>query len=111
MLCSTTSINRRRAMPIRPLWRRAVVPAALAVLLLTSCAGSSSPSTIERSKRPYEPRIRPADLGGVVVNTEGSWEAGVDGAKAGIIMKARPRFGVAYRQEYYRGHAEDSRRC
>jgi hypothetical protein len=44
---------------------------------------------------------------GVVVNTEGSWEAGVDGAKAGIIMKARPRSGVAYRQEYYRGHAED----
>ena len=44
---------------------------------------------------------------GVIVSTEGSWEAGVDGAKAGIIMKARPRAGVAYRQEYYRGHAED----
>jgi hypothetical protein len=44
---------------------------------------------------------------GVVLSGEGSWEAGVDGAKAGIIMKARPRAGVAYRQEYYRGHAED----
>jgi hypothetical protein len=44
---------------------------------------------------------------GVVVSTEGSWEAGVDGAKAGIIMNARPSAGVAYRQEYYRGHAED----
>jgi hypothetical protein len=37
----------------------------------------------------------------------GSWEAGVDGALPGIIMKADPRVGDAYRQEYYRGHAED----
>jgi hypothetical protein len=180
-------------MLIRPFWRHAVVPAVLAALLLTGCVGSSSTSTIERSKRPYEPRIRPADFGGpvdnpyfplvpgsrwiydgtqgngtertvvevtrdtkailgvttvvvhdtvstagavkedtfdwyaqdrkgnvwyfgedtkeyesgVVINTEGSWEAGVDGAKAGIIMKARPRSGAAYRQEHYRGHAED----
>jgi hypothetical protein len=180
-------------MQIRRLWRYAVVPAVLAALLVTGCAGSSSTSTTKRSKRPYEPRIRPADFGGpvdnpyfplvpgsrwiyegtqgngtertvvevtrdtkailgvttvvvhdtvstagtvkedtfdwyaqdrkgnvwyfgedtkeyengAVVNTEGSWEAGVDGAKAGIIMKARPRPGVAYRQEYYRGHAED----
>ena len=174
-------------------WRGAVLPAALTALLLTGCAGDSSDSTSERSKRPYEPRVRAADFGGpvdnayfplvpgsrwiyegtqkggtertvvevtrdtkailgvetvvvhdtvstagavtedtfdwyaqdrkgnvwyfgedtkeyengVVVNTEGSWEAGVDGAKAGVIMKASPRPGVAYRQEYYRGHAED----
>jgi hypothetical protein len=37
----------------------------------------------------------------------GSWEAGVDGALPGIIMKANPRVGDAYRQEYYRGEAED----
>jgi hypothetical protein len=37
----------------------------------------------------------------------GSWEAGVDGALPGIIMKADPRPGDAYRQEFYRGHAED----
>ena len=37
----------------------------------------------------------------------GSWEAGVDGALPGIIMKAAPRVGDAYRQEYYRGEAED----
>jgi hypothetical protein len=37
----------------------------------------------------------------------GSWEAGVDGALPGIIMKADPRVGDAYRQEFYRGHAED----
>jgi hypothetical protein len=44
---------------------------------------------------------------GRVVSTEGSWEAGVDGARAGIIMPARPRVGMRYRQEYYAGHAED----
>jgi len=179
-------LTRRRGRP-------AAVVAALAALLLTSCGGDSSTPATERSKRAYEPRIRPADFGGpvdnpyfplvpgsrwiydgtqkdgserttvevtpdtkailgvsavvvhdtvstagavkedtfdwyaqdrkgnvwyfgedtkeyengVVVNTEGSWEAGVDGAKAGIIMKVRPRPGVAYRQEYYRDHAED----
>ena len=39
--------------------------------------------------------------------TEGSFEAGVDGAQAGIIMPAKPRPGQRYRQEYYKGHAED----
>jgi hypothetical protein len=38
---------------------------------------------------------------------EGSWEAGVDGALAGIIMPADPRVGQTYREEYYKGHAED----
>ena len=173
--------------------RHAAALAALAALTFTSCGGGSSTPATERSKRAYEPRIRPADFGGpvdnpyfplvpgsrwiyegtqkagtertvvevtrdtkailgvttvvvhdtvstagavkedtfdwyaqdrkgnvwyfgedtkeyengVVVNTEGSWEAGVDGAKAGIIMKARPGSGAAYRQEHYRGHAED----
>lgn len=41
------------------------------------------------------------------VSTEGSWEAGVNGAEAGIIMKANPAVGDSYRQEYYKGHAED----
>jgi hypothetical protein len=40
-------------------------------------------------------------------STAGSWEAGVDGALPGIVMKADPRVGDAYRQELYRGHAED----
>lgn len=44
---------------------------------------------------------------GEVVSTEGSWEAGVDGAQAGIIMPADPQIGVEYRQEYYAGEAED----
>ena len=44
---------------------------------------------------------------GRVVSTEGSWEAGVDGAEPGVIVPARPRPGLRYRQEYYRRHAED----
>jgi hypothetical protein len=43
-------------------------------------------------------------------STEGSFEAGVDGAQAGIAMPARPRPGLRYRQEYYKGHAEDKAR-
>jgi hypothetical protein len=40
-------------------------------------------------------------------STEGSWEAGVDGALPGIIMPADPQVGMTYREEYYKGHAED----
>jgi hypothetical protein len=47
------------------------------------------------------------DAQGHVESTEGSWEAGVDGAEAGIIMEANPQPADGYRQEYYRGHAED----
>ena len=42
-----------------------------------------------------------------VVSTEGSWQAGVDGAEAGVVMPAEPEVGQAYRQEYYAGEAED----
>lgn len=44
---------------------------------------------------------------GVVVSTEGSWEAGVHGAKPGIVMMGYPAVGEVYRQEYYKGEAED----
>jgi len=47
---------------------------------------------------------------GKVVSREGSFEAGVDGAEAGVIMPARPRAGLRYRQEHYAGHAEDRAR-
>src|SRR5215210_4264756 len=47
---------------------------------------------------------------GKVVSTKGSWEAGVDGAKPGIIMQADPKVGQSYRQEYYKGEAEDMAR-
>ncbi|HLZ38260.1 MAG TPA: hypothetical protein VKP64_11030 [Mycobacteriales bacterium] len=42
-----------------------------------------------------------------LVSAKGSWEAGRDGAEPGIAMKAHPRVGDRYRQEYYRGVAED----
>jgi hypothetical protein len=44
---------------------------------------------------------------GRVVTRAGSFEAGVDGAQAGVVMPARPRPGLSYRQEYYAGQAED----
>ena len=47
------------------------------------------------------------DEDGNVISTEGSWEAGVDGAEAGIIMLANPDKGDRYRQEFYEGVAED----
>jgi hypothetical protein len=46
-------------------------------------------------------------VNGTWVRSGGSWQAGVDGATAGIIMEAHPRRGDIYRQEYYAGHAED----
>jgi hypothetical protein len=47
---------------------------------------------------------------GKVVSTKGSWEAGVDGAKPGIIMQAHPKVGQSYHQEYYPGEAMDMAR-
>jgi hypothetical protein len=44
---------------------------------------------------------------GRVVSREGSWQAGVRGARAGIFMPGRPRVGESHRQEYWKGHAED----
>jgi hypothetical protein len=41
------------------------------------------------------------------VSSAGSWEAGVGGARPGILMPADPEVGRAYRQEYYEGEAED----
>ena len=50
-----------------------------------------------------------AELGahGRVTSREGSWQSGVDGAKAGIYMPAHPRVGQSARQELYVGHADD----
>jgi hypothetical protein len=44
---------------------------------------------------------------GKVVDHGGSFEAGVDGAQPGIAMPANPEPGLSYRQEYYKGKAED----
>jgi hypothetical protein len=47
------------------------------------------------------------DHSGKVKSREGSWQAGVDGAKPGIVMPGRPKVGQSFRQEYLKGHAED----
>jgi hypothetical protein len=47
------------------------------------------------------------DAHGRVTSREGSWQAGRDGAQAGIFMPAHPRVGRSFRQEYYKGHADD----
>lgn len=44
---------------------------------------------------------------GSVRTTEGSWQAGVHGARAGIFMPAHPHRGQTGLQEFYAGHAED----
>jgi hypothetical protein len=52
-------------------------------------------------------RTAELDAHGKVTSTEGSWLAGVDGARQGVFMPAHPRLGESGRQEYYKGHAED----
>jgi hypothetical protein len=42
-----------------------------------------------------------------LANLDGSWEAGVDGAKAGLWMKGAPAVGDVYRQELLLREAED----
>jgi len=42
------------------------------------------------------------------VSTEGSWQAGVDGAQPGVLLPGKPKAGLSYRQEYYEGEAEDA---
>jgi len=44
---------------------------------------------------------------GKVADRAGSFEAGVDGAQPGVALPANPRAGMSYRQEYYKGEAED----
>jgi hypothetical protein len=45
---------------------------------------------------------------GKLITKGGSFESGVDGALPGIIMPADPEDGMKYRQEYYKGDAEDN---
>ena len=45
---------------------------------------------------------------GEVVSTAGSWEHGVDGAMAGVVVPGDLQVGLTYRQEYYAGEAEDT---
>ena len=47
------------------------------------------------------------DKQGRVTSTEGTWQAGRNGAIPGIFFPANPKVGRSGRQEFYRGHAED----
>src|SRR4029077_17445048 len=47
------------------------------------------------------------DPQGNTISTEGSWEAGVGGAKPGIVMLGKIEVGDSYRQEFLPGVAED----
>lgn len=44
---------------------------------------------------------------GEIASTEGSFEAGVDGAQPGVLLPGEPAPGQVYRQEYLAGEAED----
>jgi hypothetical protein len=43
-----------------------------------------------------------------LVDIEGSWKTGREGAKPGILIEAKPKVGDVYRQEFLLGTAEDA---
>ncbi len=55
----------------------------------------------------YGEQTAELDKNGHVKSTEGTWQAGKDGALPGIYMPAHPKVGYAARQEFYKGHAAD----
>jgi hypothetical protein len=50
---------------------------------------------------------RELDRHGHVTSREGSFRAGRDGARPGVLVPGHPRVGQTARQEFYEGHAED----
>ena len=51
------------------------------------------------------------DAGGHVIDRSGSFHAGRDGAQPGVFMQPHPQIGRWFRQEWYRGQAEDTYRA
>ena len=51
------------------------------------------------------------DSHGKVTDRSGSFRAGVNGAQPGVYVQARPQMGRWFRQEWYRGQAEDRYRA
>jgi hypothetical protein len=47
------------------------------------------------------------DKHGHTVSTEGSFQAGRHGARAGVLIPGHPKVGQAARQEFFKGQAED----
>jgi hypothetical protein len=50
---------------------------------------------------------RELDRHGKTVSTEGSFQAGVNGARAGVLIPGHPKVGQTGRQEFREGEAED----
>ena len=50
---------------------------------------------------------RTLDRHGHTLSTEGSFQAGVHGARPGVLIPGHPKVGQTARQELLRGHAED----
>jgi hypothetical protein len=42
-----------------------------------------------------------------MIDTSGTWLTGVNGAQPGVYMQADPQIGPVFRQEWYKGEAED----
>lgn len=55
----------------------------------------------------YGEDTKELDAHGRVKSREGSWLAGKDGGRRGIVMPAHPRVGQSFREEFLKGHAED----
>jgi len=51
--------------------------------------------------------VKKYSTSGKVTSTAGTWLAGSNGALPGIVMQANPDANLTYRQNYYKGHAED----
>jgi hypothetical protein len=47
------------------------------------------------------------DRHGNTTSTEGSFQAGVHGARAGVLIGGHPKLGQSARQEFLKGQAED----
>ncbi len=51
--------------------------------------------------------VKKYNASGKVSSTAGTWQAGSKGALPGIVMQANPGADLTYRQDYYKGKAED----
>jgi hypothetical protein len=74
---------------------------------VTPPGASERPATSCQSRARGHQGVREVYENGKVVSTKGSWEAGVDGAKPGIIIPADPKVRQSYYQEYYPSEAMD----
>jgi len=87
---------------------------ALAVHDVVSVAGEVTEDTVDWYAQDvfgnvwYMGEISQEFEDGDLVSLEGSWKAGRDFAKPGIIMEAAPAVGDVYRQEFSLGDAEDA---